>query len=237
MSTLGALEAGAVHLWLGSLDRDDATLARLRQHLSEEEERRAGRLLDREVARRLMTGRGLLREILSGYLNAPPASLNLSVAPGGKPFLAGSDWRLSFNISHSDGLFIVAVAAGRKVGVDLELIRSDLDFAPLARTCFSATEQHELFHLPPDQQLPAFYRCWTRKEAYLKGTGTGFSRSSDIFDVTLLPGIPAALTAHRGDADEAGRWRLADLAVPSGYCAALALEARPFALEYFTFSA
>jgi len=94
----------------------------------------------------------------------------------------------------------------------------------MARRYFSQHEQEDLFTLLPEERLAAFYRCWTRKEAYLKGTGTGFSQPSTSFDVSLLPQQAPALLAHRGSPAEMDRWSICDLPVPEGYCAAIAVE-------------
>jgi 4'-phosphopantetheinyl transferase len=110
------------------------------------------------------------------------------------------------------------------VGVDMEKLRSDLPYRAMAERYFSAREQRELFGLPVALQIAAFYRCWTRKEAYLKGTGTGFTQPANGFDVSLLPDQPAALLAHRGLPGETERWSIRDVALPEGYCGAVAVE-------------
>ncbi|UFS70037.1 4'-phosphopantetheinyl transferase superfamily protein [Geomonas sp. RF6] len=229
-------EPGAVHLWRGNLAADASAIATFRQHLSPDEDLRAARLIDQEKRRRFIAGRGIVREVLSSYLGIHPRSLRLDVTAHGKPFLSDAATDLRFNTSHSGDLILTAVTTGREVGVDLELVRQDLDFAPMARSFFSASEQRDLFTLPPSEQLDAFYRCWTRKEAYLKGTGSGFSQRCDLFDVTLLPGFPAALVSHRTAPEEASTWRLADLSVPPGYCAALAVEGEIAEVRSFTHS-
>ena len=66
------------------------------------------------------------------------------------------------------------------------------------------------------------FLCWTRKEAYIKARGEGLSLPLDQFDVSLIPGEPAALMNTRPDPDEAFRWSLQELTLDSGYAAALA---------------
>ena len=131
---------------------------------------------------------------------------------------------LSFNLSHAAGLAVLAVSLRREVGIDMERMTKDLPYRDIARMFFSAREKEELFSLPQQEQLAAFYRCWSRKEAYLKGCGRGFSETSDIFDVSLLPGDPPALIEHRQSPGEPARWSLIDIPVPHGFCAALAVE-------------
>jgi 4'-phosphopantetheinyl transferase len=80
--------------------------------------------------------------------------------------------------------------------------------------------------LSPDLQREAFFRCWTRKEAYIKARGEGLSLPLDQFDVSLAPGAPAALLGTRPDSSEASRWSLQNLDPAPGYAAALAVEGR-----------
>lgn len=216
--------ADEIHLYTLPLPDDPAALARLAPLLSADETARAARLLDRRRRDRWRAGRALLRRTLAGYLEQGPAQLRFGYGAHGKPFLAGEEGPhgLRFNLSHAGELLLLAVTVNDEVGIDLEWLEEGVAFEEMARRFFSAREREELFDLPAVEQRAAFYRCWTRKEAYLKGCGSGFTQPADRFDVTLRPGEPPALVAHRGDPGEAGRWRLADLPVPPGYCAALA---------------
>jgi 4'-phosphopantetheinyl transferase len=143
--------------------------------------------------------------------------------------LANGDLR--FNLSRRDGLALIAVTRGREIGVDVELVRPDLDLFEIAEVSFSENELATLKALPESDQPAGFYNCWTRKEAFVKAVGEGFSFPLKQFDVSLTPGEPARLiSVHRKDpaADPiaaAARWFLQDIAVPDGYVAALAYEA------------
>ena len=220
--------ADEVQLRLVSLTRAVKRLTRLREYLSHEELQRGNRLVDGERRDRFLAGRGVLRELLAGYLGEEPASIRLSQGEFGKLHLSDhlEPDSISFNLSHAGDFLLLAFAVGREVGVDLEQVRQDLPFQAMAERYFSAREQEDLFSLPSSAQLAAFYRCWTRKEAYLKGTGAGFSHPSNSFDMALLPDQPARLLAHRGSPAEVGRWSISDLEAPRGYCAAVAVEGR-----------
>lgn len=214
---------GEVHIRLFTLAIGEEELPGLEQLLTPDERQRADRLVDRQVRKRFIAGRGRLREILAGYLELEPAVLLLTTNPYGKPRLEDRhDHGLCFNLSHSGDLCILALARNCELGVDLEQVRDDLPFEAIARQFFSHHEQTEFFSLPPVLQPAAFYRCWTRKEAYLKACGSGFSSPSDICDVSLLPGQPPALLTLRNNTEQLCEWSLADLAVPEGFCAALA---------------
>ncbi|MBT0654741.1 4'-phosphopantetheinyl transferase family protein [Geomobilimonas luticola] len=223
---------GEVHVWLSPLTTDDDSLARFKNMLSRDELARADRLRDRRARENFIAGRGFLRETIARYLGREPASLRFETGDQGKPRLVGNG-PLRFNVSHSGGLCLLAVTAGCDVGIDLEQRRDDLPYRDMARRYFSPHERDELFSLPDGEQLDAFYRCWTRKEAYLKGCGTGFTQPSDSFDVSLLPGSPPALLGHRTSPDAPACWKLVDIPVPDGYCASLAIEGDLPVLRFF----
>jgi 4'-phosphopantetheinyl transferase len=224
-----------VQVRLVSLSCTAVELVRLRGFLTAEELQRGNRLLDKEKRDRFFAGRGVLRETLSRYLGEEPGSIRLSEGEFGKPHLSDhlEPDAISFNLSHAGNHLLLAFAAGREVGVDLEQLRQDLPYRAMAERYFSVREQEDLFSLEPGEQLGAFYRCWTRKEAYLKGTGTGFSQPSNSFDVSLLPKYPAALLSHRNSPEETGRWCIRDVTLPEGLYAAVAVEGAAAELKVF----
>jgi 4'-phosphopantetheinyl transferase len=144
----------------------------------------------------------------------------------GRPGLATGSWAgdLDFNVSHSGGHALLGFARGRKVGLDIEKIRKDFGTGEIAERFFSEAERSALLDLPQEQKHEAFFRCWTRKEAFIKALGEGLSHPLDQFDVSLAPSVPAQLLATRPDAKEAQRWRIWDLQAPTGYTAALVAE-------------
>ena len=226
---------GEVHIRLLNLAVSAAELVRLERLLNQVELERAERLIDRQVRNRFIAGRGLLRESLANYLNRSPASLLLATSEHGKPFLSDGHHNdgLSFNLSHSGDLAIMAIAKHCQLGIDLEQLRDNLPFRAMAQQFFSRREQTDLFSLPVELQPAAFYRCWTRKEAYLKGCGSGFSRPSNLCDVSLFPDQPAELLADRFDPTQIYTWSLIDLHVPPGFCAALAVQNQTSTILYF----
>jgi 4'-phosphopantetheinyl transferase len=194
--------------------------------LSPDELTRAGRLLRQDIRQRFIAGRLFLRRTLARCLGLDPAQILLTTNQWGKPRLGGEQatGALCFNLSHTDDRAILALSPGAEVGVDIELVRGDLEFRPMARRFFSPREQEEFFGLDEGEQLAAFFRCWTRKEACLKGFGGGLAIPTDCFDVSLLPGHPPRLTGHSLDPAEPGRWSLADIPLPSGLCGAVAMR-------------
>ena len=94
----------------------------------------------------LMLAMAQMWNLLAGYAGLSPECCRFGYTAYGKPFLLGPPalTRLQFNLAHSDGLALVAVACDRAVGVDLERIRPDVDVADVGRLVFSQAERHAL---------------------------------------------------------------------------------------------
>lgn len=222
-----ALSGDDVHVWRAQLDRTGACGKRLQQVLSSDEQARARRFHFERDRRHFIVARGLLRLILSCYLDLEPSELRFRYSPHGKPSLImmPNQKILSFNTSHCDGFALYAVTWKREIGVDVERIRTDFAYEPIAERFFSPREKAVLNALEAEQvKRKAFFDCWTRKEAYIKAKGKGLSLPLDHFDVSLAPGEPAMLLESRGDPLEACRWSLHELHPGPGYAAALAVE-------------
>ncbi|MHB1426768.1 MAG: 4'-phosphopantetheinyl transferase family protein, partial [Gemmataceae bacterium] len=104
------------------------------------------------------------------------------------------------------------------------------DGEPLAERFFSPRETAVLRSLPPELRREAFFRCWTRKEAYIKAQGKGLSLPLDQFDVSLHPDEPAELLATQHDPQEAQRWSLRSLLPKEGFVATVAVEGHSWRL-------
>jgi phosphopantetheinyl transferase len=144
---------------------------------------------------------------VSGHL--PQAARHASVLD------AAEHARLAaFRTAADQDRYLVAVAvAAVPVGVDVEEVPPPHIAAATAPTALHPGELGELAALPEAARPAAFARCWTRKEAYLKGTGTGLNRP------------PAKVRAGAGPrpARIPGR-RVADVPTPPGYVAAATYE-------------
>lgn len=164
---------------------------------------------------RFGVARGLLRRILGTLLSVEPGALRFEWGDNGKPRLVWPASDVEFNVSHGGALAVVAVTRGRAVGVDLEVVRAELATDALAATVFSAAERLALAQLPLETRTRAFFRVWTRKEAFTKATGAGLSADLSAFDVSADE--RPLLLATRPDATEATRWQMGSLDLPSGY--------------------
>ncbi len=220
------LQSQHVDIWRAHLDLSDNYLELLETTLSDDENQRAARLYFQGDRDRFIAAHGCLRDILARYLHCEPGQLSFSAGSNGRPGLSANsfDAGIEFNLTHSGTYALVAVTWERKVGVDLECIRQGLSPENIAERYFSQGEVSELMALPTDQREAAFFKCWTRKEAYMKATGLGLSLPLDSFDVSLNPNEPAILRATRPDPQEVARWSLLSLEVDSGYASAVAVE-------------
>jgi 4'-phosphopantetheinyl transferase len=218
------LTVDEVHLWRVDLEAVAGAETRWQQLLSSDEQARAARFhFDRDRQTYTAT-RAWLRTILARYLGSKPTDLVFRYSDKDKPSLALPGNRLEFNVSHSGSRALLAFARGRLVGVDVEHIREDFDPQALAHRFFSADEQRALATLDPEDHYAGFFRCWTRKEAYIKAIGTGLSLPLNQFDVSLRPGEENALLATRPDAGEAAVWSLREVSAGDGYAAALCVH-------------
>ncbi len=221
-----ALSDGEVHIWRASLAVGATRLAALWATLPPDERARAERLHFERDRASFVAARGLLRAILGRYLGTPADELRFAYGPHGKPSLA---WPgapgLHFNLAHSQGLGLYAVACHREVGIDVEQQRPDLDLAALARQVLSPGELAAWQALPAAARAGAFWRAWTRKEAYVKARGQGLTMPLGDLEALGEPAlrIPA-------DPAEAGRWSMCDVAPAPGYAAALAVEGQGWQL-------
>jgi 4'-phosphopantetheinyl transferase len=147
--------------------------------------------------------RAALGRILATALGEPEPPA-LEPAENGKPRLAVEPGRLSFNLSHSGGLALVALAPGGiDVGVDVEWIKERRDLARLAARWLPEADARAVAAVPPAEQASVFYPAWTRHEARVKCTGVGLAGEPPGPEVTALqveidPGYAAAVAIGGG---------------------------------------
>ncbi len=167
----------APQVWLARLPDNADVQSYLASLLSADERARRERLRLPGDQLRFLVARGLLRLLLGSHLHMPPGRVELSRDAHGKPFVVlhtGAP-ALQFNVSHSGNLVLLAFHPERPVGVDVEEVRPDTDWALVARQTFRPNEYRAWADLPPNERPAAFFRAWTRHEAGLKALGCGFA--------------------------------------------------------------
>ena len=239
------LRSGAVHLWCADLDLPDSTRQQMNQWLSADEQERRDRKRFLPDQQRFTAARGILRSILSRYLHQLPQEIRFAYGERGKPYLAvnsaetaanqiasqsvtpSTNWPavpLFFNISHSHQLMLCAIADQPQIGIDVEHLRA-VPAMKLAERYFLPSEQQWLRRCSPDQQERDFLILWTCKEAYLKATGVGISRLSQVEIVRSHDHLSLHLFAPGiRDAAVAAAWEIQSFQPQSNYVAAFAAE-------------
>jgi 4'-phosphopantetheinyl transferase len=226
-----SLPDSEIHVWRAELDYEGAELQQLSDLLAPDEQQKAARFHFEKDRNHYSTARGLLRLILSSYVSQDPKNLRFTYNAYGKPALDSG--LLQFNVSHSHGLALYAVARYHQIGIDLEHMRTDFRWRQIVEQYFSAQEFNALLQLPESQQIKAFFDGWTRKEAFIKAKGQGLSIPLNQFDVSLSPAEPAALLHTQWDPSEAAQWTLHALNPGENYAGAIAIQCRDPQLSYW----
>ena len=218
-----------MHIWRIPLEASPAILAGYHRLLAPEERARAASFHFEIHRARFVIARARLRILLASYLGCDPAGLTFSYTEHGKPYLSGI-W-LTFNLSHTHEMAVVGVARNRAIGVDIEHIRAELAGEEIAERYFASAEVRALRSFLPEEQPAAFFRCWTRKEAYIKARGEGLSIPLADFEVCLEEKEDLPLV-HYKEPEEGARWELHNIPVQKGYAAAVAVEGHDVTFEY-----
>src|SRR5271165_6534531 len=188
-----------------------------------EERDRANRFRLEKLKHSYILCRGALRVLLAHYLECSPKDVEFIFGRKGKPALRGTS-PLRFNVSHSADMALFAFTLDCEVGVDVERIRELAELESIASHFFCADETAALLSLSPELRRVAFFRCWTRKEAYIKAVGDGLSIPLDRFQVTLLPEDRSRLVHIANDMQVGLEWTLNHLDLAPGYIGGLAYK-------------
>lgn len=230
------LQAGELHVWKIGLDCSDGQWQPLTALLSDDEQSKAARYRFENLRRRFILGRAALRNLLGGYLNCAPGALHFAYNEHGKPSLANDDSGLRFNVSHSGGIMLAAFVLNSEIGIDIEAIQHDIDCMGIGQRWFSELERNTLQGLPEHKRAGAFFRTWSRKEAYIKALGAGLSYPLNRFSVSMDEASPVLLV-HQGDSQEAKSWQIHNIEVSNAYSASVAIEAARWDIRHYHFMA
>lgn len=213
---MGDSRAIDVEVRVVDLCADGEVLLRAEATLAPDELARADRGAP-TVRRRRILLRAALRTALAEEIGTDPASVQLATTPAGRPHLAAgsSEAPLDVSCSASDGVGVVVVSRGRRVGVDVQRIEP-WQGDPLGEGWLTTAEQVALLELPEDERPAALTRAWTQKESVLKARGTG---------LTGPPVDPETVIGRRNG--RLAGWEISDVPVPEGWVASLALEPAP----------
>jgi 4'-phosphopantetheinyl transferase len=224
-----ALAEDVVHVWRIPVEVAAVQAGDFDQVLTPAEQARASRFTRDEDRCRFQTGRAAMRCVLGRYLGLPPLMVSIVADRRGKPDLNASmvpiDRLVKFNVSHSGSWIVAAFARSFPVGIDVEQVRAEAVTEDVIAYFMSDSERRALRTLPKDKQPAAFFKCWTSKEALLKGLGVGVTLALTAIEVSIDPDRPAQLIAAPPELC-AGGWRLHTLEFSAHYAATLAVAAK-----------
>lgn len=219
-----------VHLWHVDPTAivEPARLDRYAAWISADEEARRRRFHFERHRHAFLIARALVRGTLARYLGGEPAALRFRIGEHGRPALdpaAHPAAALRFNLSHTDGRAILAIARA-EVGVDVERSERSSDLIRIAEHSFAPAEVQALRELTGEALRRRFFATWTLKEAYIKAVGVGISIGLDRFAFAFDDDAASAVTiTFRGDLeDDPAAWTFRRLDLGEAYPVALALR-------------
>lgn len=224
-----ALDGSEIHVWWADLDLHRPCVQTLASVLSPDEVERADRFRFQADRERFIVGRALLRTLVGRYLDVPAGDLRFDYNSHGKPSLAseGLDTAVRFNLSHTQSLAVFAITRGREVGVDLEMVREDFEWEPVARQVLSHAEIAFISAFPPRDQTRMFFVFWTRKEALAKALGRGLTLPLKRLDLIGESANAGIIVNVDGIAHDERVWSVQDLETTSDLTAAIAVAGSP----------
>lgn len=219
-SQIPCLEGDDVHVWKvdlsGSQNSQDVAA------LTEGERAKINRLKHSKHRLRAVAMRVQLRHLLGVYLCVNPAEIVFQKAEFGKPFVPNVP--ISFSVSHSGSIALVAISLNNVVGIDVERWRELDNLSALVRRNFSSAEKTQWEEIADDQREAVFFNIWSCKEAFIKATGRGLGMgvSSCSFDLNR----PHKMTECPSEYGEVFEWSSVPLNVAESASASLLVRAK-----------
>ncbi len=207
-----------VYLYVQTLPVTEELLSSFYSVLNQDEQQRAARYHFERDRKRFVAARGLLRSIVSSYLNKKAADIAFQYGPQGKPYVV--DTTLQFNVSHSDDHILIGIGHHHPIGVDVEHMTRIVEMADIAARFFTANEARQINALSGDAQRRAFFNVWTRKEALLKAIGSGLSLSLQACEVSVGDEALSTVLACDAPSFDCHEWQVHSHALTEDYLAA-----------------
>ena len=217
------LSSSCVHIWnVSTLISEKQELAYLKL-LSEDEKAKASSFRFTKDRRIYITSRGVLRSLSGQYLKQLPEDIVFDYEVHGKPQFR-VDTMVRFNVSHSENYVVIGFVHESEIGIDVEYLKKNFDVLELGQNFFSNDEIDTLEAMAAKDQYDGFYRCWTRKEAFIKAKGMGLSFPLDAFSVSLDNNTTALLEKTAWNPIESREWDMFSFSPGKGYIAAVAIK-------------
>ena len=193
-----------------------------RGYLSDDEILRSEKFRMPSDRRNFIICRAILRLLLSEELECLPAEIKFDFNEYDRPKLPNKS--IDFNVSHSQDFGLIGIARDSILGLDIEFKSKDIEVEQIASKFFSSKEIEILNKVPKEDRINTFYRCWTRKEAFIKAIGQGLTYPLDTFQVSLENDHYAELIQIETDLEEHLNWRMFSFCPSKGYIGAVAIR-------------
>ena len=216
------ISAESIQVWVVPLAHQTAD--RWRRVLSPAEWAKAMRYRGEADQLRSTVTRGVLRTLLSRFLDKPTDGIEFTENEFGKPATPG----IEFNVSHSGDYALMAFSKSSAVGIDVEQIKDRRVIEDLARRVLTPAEHDRFTALPESDRQRTFFDIWALKESILKGIGSGLSIAPECIEIDFPPAVPRLLSAPEGSGD----WYIQNINIGHPqYAAALASRANSAHIE------
>ena len=177
------LKAGQLHVWSVSLDSNEEFIRNCKKFLSVPEIGRTDWFNFEDVKNNYIISQGILRFLISGYLNIDISEIQMQKHAKGKPYVS-NDLALYFNISNSGKKCVFCFSRDSEVGIDLEMIRPLPDLEQMIEKNFTKKEVAYISKIE-NEKLNRFFLFWTIKESYLKAIGEGMRLAPDHLEFSI----------------------------------------------------
>lgn len=173
------LEKNDIHVWVIEWKKAQKWSKQRWECLSEEQKNEVRRYRFHDDKMRSLVSKTVLIELLEHYLYLPHSDFQIKKGTYGRPYIKSKKkgFSIQFNISHSGIIVMLAFGRCKTLGVDVEMIKPLNNYKELAKNLYSL-EEYLIIENAVD-----FFRCWTKKEAYLKALGTGLNKRLNSFSV------------------------------------------------------
>ncbi|WOD43237.1 4'-phosphopantetheinyl transferase family protein [Hwangdonia lutea] len=224
-----------IHIWVININDVIHKIDNLKHVINKAEKEKASNFHFKKDQNKYIMSRGALRVLSACYLNRNAKEIEFEYGEYGKPEY-NFDSDLKFNISHSGDLIVLSFVKEFDIGVDIEKVKADFDIFEIAANFFSDLEIKTLKKVPKDKQVEYFYRCWTRKESFIKAKAMGLSFPLDSFSVCINSDKKTAVLETKWDINEKDTWSLFTFSPQPNYIGAVSIQGNINAIEYFNFN-
>ena len=236
VDSLPPLEDKVVQVWRLELEGNENLLPASMRFLTVEEQQRVERRRAGRVREEFAVARACLRILLGNVLATEPLCVLFSEGPYGKPATSMDERGVSFNVTHSGGVILIALSKTGDVGIDVERIDSSINIMEIAESAFRQDEIEELRSIDSAEiRRLAFYRCWTQKEAIVKADGRGLSLPLSTFKVPVLESSRSPVEIEQTSHEQGKRYILSDIPFDGPMVGAIAMDCHNCRMSWLNF--